>query len=239
MKKQKSILLMAALGLIMSALSAQTGYTQSVTTQTSKSASIQIKALPFNITTPGTYVLTGNLTSSLLRSGTGPSLGAINISTTVAGPVVVDLKGFTITGPGSNSFAVTIGALTTEGNTYPITIKNGTISNFEYGVTAVGTPTNQNNYFLSDIIVNNIVFDVTSTGTAVGYGINFVYVNSSTVSNCTFNGATYGIADYGSSTGNSYNGITFLNTPYPFIVWRALNSPFALDRCQFSAPPAQ
>jgi len=239
MNKQKNILLTAAFGLIMSAISPQTGHTQSLTTQAVKSTSIKISALPFNITAPGTYVLTGNLTCSLLRSGSGPSLGAINISTAAAGPVVVDLNGFTITGPGSNSFAVTIGVLTTEGNTYPITIKNGTISNFEYALTGIGTAPKQNN--LSDIIANNIVFDVTSTPTAVGYGINFVYVNSSSISNCTINGATVGIADSASVTGNSYNGITFLNTPFPLNVEQqsAPNSPFVLDHCLFSVPPAK
>jgi hypothetical protein len=228
----RNILLTAALALTMSAFSAHAGNTQSVATKAGSPVGNPISTLPFNITAPGTYVLTGNLTSSLLRSGNWPCLGAINISTAVAGPVVVDLKGFTITGPGSNSFAVTIGALTTQGNTYPITIKNGIISNFEYGITA----STSNPPSLSKITVNNIAFNVTSTGTAVGYGVNFLGVNSSTVSNCTFNGATYGIADYGSVGGNRYNGITFLNTIYPFLVE---GSPLVLDSCEFSAAPAQ
>jgi parallel beta-helix repeat protein len=210
----KHTLLTAALGLIMSALSAQ-------------SANIKISSLPFNITAPGTYVLTGNLTSSVTRTST--DTGAINISTAISGSVVVDLKGFTITGPGSNSFGVTIGSISSGvSNTYPITVRNGTIANFEYGVSAFTQPQT------SDLTVNNIVFDVISTGTAVGYGINFGYVNSSTISNCTFNDATYGIADYSSAGGNRYNNNTFVNNVYPLIVE---GGPITLTHCQFDGPP--
>jgi hypothetical protein len=75
--KLKSPLPMAAFGLL-SVLSAQ-------------AVTIKISSLPFAITAPGTYVLTGNLTS--------PSASdAITIDASVTGPVVVDLKGFTLTG---------------------------------------------------------------------------------------------------------------------------------------------
>jgi hypothetical protein len=142
---------------------------------------------------------------------------------------VVDLKGFTITGPGSNSFGVTIGSISSGvSNAYPITVRNGTITNFEYGVSAITqTP-------LSDITVNKIVFDVISTGTAVGYGINFFSVNSSTINNCTFNDATYGIADYGSVGGNRYDNITFVRNVYPLIVE---GGPITLNHCQFDGSP--
>ena len=46
---------------------------------------------------PGAYVLTGNLTSPLTTYG----LGAIDLSTPVAGAVVLDLKEFTVTGNGA------------------------------------------------------------------------------------------------------------------------------------------
>jgi hypothetical protein len=212
--KLQNTLLMAVLGLTMGALTAQ-------------SANIQISSLPFNITAPGTYILTGNLISSATRTST--DTGAINISTAITGAVAVALKGFTITGPGSNSFGVTIGSISSGvSNTYPITVRNGTIANFEYGVSAITqTP-------LSDITVNNIVFDVISTGTAVGYGINFFSVNSSTIKNCSFNDATYGIADYGSAGGNRYDNITFVGNVYPLIVE---GGPITLNHCQFDGPP--
>jgi hypothetical protein len=80
-------------------------------------ANIKISSLPFNITAPGTYVLTGNLSYT-----SGSSFGAISISGQIEGPVVVDLKGFTITG---DVVASNVGVLIRDGTeTYPITIRN-------------------------------------------------------------------------------------------------------------------
>src|SRR5262245_1924237 len=88
----KNILLATALGLIISALSAQTGYAQSVAT---KPASIPISSLPFDISAPGNYVLTGNLSTD--------APGCIIIHTPlINGTVTVDLKGFTINGFGGH-----------------------------------------------------------------------------------------------------------------------------------------
>src|SRR5271163_2271065 len=88
--------LTAALSLIMSAIVAQP-------------ADIKISSLPFNITAPGTYVLTGNLSTQIVGA-----TGDINISTNIAGPVVLDLKGFSITGPGygsGGSLCISIGSI--------------------------------------------------------------------------------------------------------------------------------
>jgi hypothetical protein len=49
-----------------------------------------ITSLPFIITTPGTYVLAGDLSSTVAN------VDAIQISTATSGPVIVDLKGFTL-----------------------------------------------------------------------------------------------------------------------------------------------
>jgi hypothetical protein len=83
-------LLMAAFGLL-SALSAQ-------------AANIKISSLPFAITAPGTYVVTGNLTFAATTN-----VAAITISTAIQGPVIVDLKGFTLTGGAGDSIGVGIG----------------------------------------------------------------------------------------------------------------------------------
>jgi hypothetical protein len=117
------ILLTAAFGLIMSALSAL-------------SANIPISYLPFAITAPGTYVLTGSLTFSSPPSG--DAVAAITVSTSISGPVIVDLKGFTLTGSAGNTLGVGIGTFagTNAPNTNPITIRNGTIKNFGFGVWA-------------------------------------------------------------------------------------------------------
>jgi hypothetical protein len=124
----------------------------------SQAANIKISSLPFNITAPGTYVLTGNLT---FASG---NQAGINVISNVSGPVVVDLKGFILAGPGaaqhpsSGSVGVLIGTLisgdftppvTGSLNTYPITIRNGTISHCTSGI-YVGQRT--------DVTINNIAF---------------------------------------------------------------------------------
>ena len=100
---------------------------------------------------PGTCVLTGNLTSPLTTYG----LGAINISTPVAGAVVLDLKEFTVTGNGAITTGVTIAYNAASGNTYTITIRNGTLTNFGYGVITFSGGA----VVLSDIIVNGMVFN--------------------------------------------------------------------------------
>jgi hypothetical protein len=209
--KLKSTLLMAAFGLL-SALSAQ-------------AANIKISSLPFTITAPGTYVLTGNLTFS---SYTGPG---INISSAAAGPIVLDLKGFTITGDGVSSTAILIGYISPSvSNTYPITIRNGTITNVMRGVGAFdafsGAP-------LFDITVNNMVFNnISYQG---GSGIQFGNVSSSTISNCTFNNVYYGIYDANSTGGNSFNNNSYVNNTFCLTVSSKL---ITLAHCQFSPPPS-
>ena len=104
------ILLTAAFGLIMSALSAQ-------------SANIPISYLPFPITAPGTYVVTRNLSFPLSATG----IEAITISTAISGSVILDLKGFTLTGGGGDSIGIGIGVFagTNGPNSNPITVRNG------------------------------------------------------------------------------------------------------------------
>jgi hypothetical protein len=213
-------LLTASLGLMMSAIAVKCADSQTVTAQTAESPSIKISALPFNIVAPGTYVLTSNLTFS--ASGTA----AINISSAIAGPVVLNLKGFTITGSDTNT-VVSIGMISPGvSNTYSITIRNGTIQGGEAGVrTYYGS--------FSDITVHNVVFN---QGIA---GIEFINVASSTVSNCTFNGSYYGIYDADSNGGNRYNNETFVSNVYPLFVYGAngaIATVLRLDHCQFDAP---
>jgi hypothetical protein len=63
--------------------------------QGAQSANIPILALPFKITAPGTYVLMGNLTYPVPANVPNNSVPpAILISPSVAGPVILDLKGF-------------------------------------------------------------------------------------------------------------------------------------------------
>jgi hypothetical protein len=59
--RSKNILQTAALGLTMSALAVQTATAQTVTAQAAPPTNIPISSVPFVISAPGTYVLTGDL----------------------------------------------------------------------------------------------------------------------------------------------------------------------------------
>jgi hypothetical protein len=211
--KRKISPLAAAFGLIICTLSAQ-------------AANIPISTLPFTITAPGTYVLTGDLNSSSLGN-------AISVGMGIQGPVIIDLKGFTITGPGEASIGVSIGlnvpGSATDTNPFPITVRNGTISNFGFGVLA------EHKNPPSDITVHKIVFNTSANSANNGAGVFFYLVNSSTVSNCTFHGGAYGIEDSLSSGGNRYNNDTFIDTGTCLSV---ISSNIVLNHSQFDGPPA-
>jgi hypothetical protein len=169
-----TILLTVSLGLIMSA-----------TAQAASSTTITQSQLPFTISTPGTYVPTGNLTCPSTNTG------AINIIHNLPGAVIIDLKGFTLTGPGDGGTTAGIIIHTIEGyNSFPVTIRNGTIKNFYVGVT-VGEQ--------NDITVNNVTILEPSVPSTYQYGIIYERCNSSRVNNCTFNalvpGPTQAITD--------------------------------------------
>ena len=211
--RSKNILLTAAFGLIMSAITAQ-------------AANVQITSLPFNITAPGTYVLTSNLSWTQIN-GTP----AITVATTVAGPVILNLEGFTLSTPGNENVA---GGVLVQSNptNSKITIRNGTIEYFSTGVNA-GSTTG----YLSNIHIETITF--------VGNreGISFRQVNSSTVSNCTFiaylpiGGALNGISDSDSQGGNLYIDNYFDGYQnIEFQVNSGAGNPIVLKRCLFAAP---
>jgi hypothetical protein len=180
-----------------------------------KAGEIPISSLPFTIAAPGTYVLKGNLQTN--------SQGAITIATNIQGPVVLDLNGFTLTAANANGNGIVIGGFGP--TTYPITIKNGTISG---GLTA--NPGNTA-YPTTEITVDNVTF-------AGQFGMWFFQTSYSTVKNCTFQ--TCGIADYNSPGGNRYLNLTFINT-----VGQALfvggssgrvPSVLTLEDCEFANP---
>jgi hypothetical protein len=179
-----------------------------------KSASILILSLPFTITAPGAYVLTGNLDYN--GGGINP---AISINGPIAGPVVVDLKGFTITSDVAHSNV----CVSISGNTglYPITIRNGTITKFEEGIYANS---------VSNITVNNIVFNENY------FAVSLAVVDSSTIYNCTFNSNIFGLEDINGTGGNSYNNNNFGIGGTRALYIQSSNTPLVLDRCDFAAP---
>jgi hypothetical protein len=242
-----TLLLTVSLSLIMSAITAQAAPKKNPPPP----PPIQISSLPFVISAPGTYVLAGNLTAPI----TPYKVGAINIATVVIGPVIVDLKGFAITGPGPwESGGITDGIIIgSDGsgvtNPYPVTVRNGTINNFGIAIES-STPDNLATITLSKITIDNIVFNLPPT-TVDAAGVAGVWFNNtslSIVSNCTFKGitndVTYGIADHFSTGGNSYNNNTFLNMYYPIVVQSAApiqlpsnTTHLVLKSCQFAPPP--
>lgn len=183
-------------------------------------ADVVISAVPYTITAPGNYVLASNLTCTVNQP-------AITINVTLPGKVVLDLRGFTISGFG------TIGSTQTASGVYLynptnsyISIKNGIIQGFYCGVCA---------YTCNNIHVDHLTFTGTGNTNAL-----FEYVNGSSISDCTFAGtAGAGILDISSTTGNSYSNNLFRGSQY-FLLNVDGNisktSSLILEHCQFGVP---
>jgi hypothetical protein len=96
---------------------------------------VPITYLAFTITTAGTYVLKSNLTYPSTTAGP-----AISVSGVITGPVIIDLKGFTLTGSGnfsSGPAAIAITALNQYPNDFPITVQNGPVTLCVLGLNAL------------------------------------------------------------------------------------------------------
>ncbi|MCA9307861.1 MAG: hypothetical protein KDA16_15140, partial [Phycisphaerales bacterium] len=78
-----------------------------------------IASLPYNITAPGSYYLTGNLATA----GNGITVSASDVT--------IDLMGFTITGSDPNDFT---GVLLTSDSFDNVTVRDGTLRTFRFGV---------------------------------------------------------------------------------------------------------
>jgi hypothetical protein len=193
-----------------------------------QSANIKISALPFNITAPGTYVLTGNLT---FNSFTDTAI------TIAAGSVILDLKGYAILntyqtplGSTGSSTAVLIPHSATTNN---VTVRNGTIRNFQYGVLTENR-TSSPQLFINNVQINQMNF-ITPFAS---YGVLFEQANSSSVTNCTF--VQSYIDDEQSQGGNRYSNNSLLDCS--MLVKNFLDPndpssiPLVLDGCHFDAP---
>ena len=231
MLKQSLLTLSATLSLA-SALTAQT---------TTPTQNTPIRALPFTISTPGTYVLKSNLTYA--GNGNNFNQGAITINA-AGGTVILELKGFTITNAGNNdpttggSFTSGISIQSFPGGTPPVvTIRNGTITNFATGIYDVGA---------SDITINRVVFNQNNQG------ISLQSVANATVSNCQFYGKNSpngfpaaGIYDVSSPGGNAFHNNTFTNlvnalsigTLLPLNPGDPTNATLTIDGCRVAPAP--
>lgn len=187
--KLQHTLLMAALGLSMSAIPAQA------------TPKIPIARVPFNITGPGAYELVGNLFCNT------PNVAAITISN-ITGPVILDFKGFTLTGlgngtltmPGSAAPGILINGGQPTINPNSVIIRNGTVTQFRVEVQA---------QFLGDLTIRNMILTgpspVDSPGG--GTGISLFAVNNSLISDCNITAQT-GIVDNLSFGGNRYENVS-------------------------------
>ena len=194
---------MAAFGLIMSAFTVQ-------------ATPVLITALPFNITAPGTYLVASNLNLSSDQNG-------ITIIVPKAGPVVLDLQGFTLSGLATRTGYSGVAINNPTGSS--IAVRNGTIQAWTYGVSATAC---------SNVHFKNITFiGQNDLCEAVFNG-----VSSSSVNYCAFTGsAQYAILDESTTTGNSYANNTFDGGQAVTLSVQSINAPLILPNCHFYPTP--
>jgi hypothetical protein len=141
--------------------------------------------------------------------------------------VIVDLKGFTITG---SSIAISGGV----SNAFPITVRNGTITHFGVGIDVE----NNNPAGLSSITISNLTITALTVPPSPSFCVLFNgYVKNSVVRDCTFNTADYGIRDILSPGGNRYSNITMNAVAEALDVVQAPGT-HVLDQCEFAPAPA-
>ena len=199
---------------------------------------VTIPSLPFTISAPGAYILATDFTFA--NSGT-----AIDILPGLTGPVVLDFKGHTITGPGfitAPGFNFQSTAITVEGiNRYPITIQNGTLSNFEGGIRTAGGCNATGNVTI-DSMIFNLPTKYGPFGSG-GSGVSFDGAYNCSVKNCTFNAistdssGSSGIGDNDPQGGNSYANNTFNGVSAPFSITTDFDcgiDQFVLDNAKYS-----
>jgi hypothetical protein len=169
----------------------------------SPSVGTKITSLPYTISTPGYYYLTGNLSIS----------GSFGILIN-ANDVTLDLMGFALTGPANNSnFGIIWG---TQNN---IEVRNGTLTGWSIGVKGDGGAhhrlinlrANGNTYGIwmngDDVLIQGCTAAPGSFGSGYGYGLT-IYNFSGAVTGCTVTGfPENGIfIDSGKISGNVVTG---------------------------------
>jgi hypothetical protein len=209
MIRLNTILPMAALSLIMSAIAVQSAKS-STETGTSLIAR-PIASLPITITKPGYYYFVSDMYTYPTFATPAGSAPAITVN--APGNVTIDLNGFTLSGPlqafVDGWYANPPGMAIQSSN---VTIKNGTIAGFYSPLTASGQYSGGVQYYISNVNIQSVTF------TDGGYlnSLKFLSVNKSIVRDCRF-GAPEGfsskIYDAGSQTGNRYINDTF-DGPY-------------------------
>ncbi len=130
-----------------------------------------INSLPYTISTPGDYVLGGNLTYNVATSGAA----AITFN---VGNVTLDFAGHFISGLGAGSNTGAYGLYGS--NRANITVQNGSIVGFFYGIYFNGSnSTGANN-------TGNVITNMRLPSNTL-YGINLIYPTTCRVENCQIN----------------------------------------------------
>jgi hypothetical protein len=119
-------------------------------------------------------------------------------------------------------------------NRFPITIRNGTLKNFDVGVwaeTAQAAPLNHIN------VDNMTIFATTPAPNGNSAGIVFGgFIDSSTVSGCALYDSIIGIQDIDSNGGNSYTNITFTEVYYQLFILPYGPATVVLSECHVKPP---
>jgi hypothetical protein len=188
-----------------------------------------ISTVPVVITKPGHYYFVANLYFQLPTPTAPPTAITVN----APGPVVIDMRGFTISGgqryefPTGGSTVYPTGILIQSSN---VTVENGKVSGFWNGILASGSTAA---YFAGNNL-ESVTF--VSSGNDESF---FTYVNNSIVRNCQYINNYGGVYDIFSQTGNRYINDTVTNSNDPqfsFSVATPFNSKIG---CTYTSVPSQ
>jgi parallel beta-helix repeat protein len=156
----------------------------------------KITSLPYIISTPGFYYLTGNLNYS---NNTGR---AITIS---SDNVTLDLMGFAITGLNRGATRGILGE--NSGGLKNVEIRNGTVQGFEFGITDATSSSTSFRVFNARVRENSYGITLPGSGNlikgcTVSNNTDGIYVNMSTASGNVVENCGRGIFGTGTISGN-------------------------------------
>jgi parallel beta-helix repeat protein len=186
------------------------------------SVGTKITSVPYTISAPGFYYLSGNLTYS----------GSTNAITVNADDVTLDLMGFSLTnsGPKGSTYGVNLTGRTN------VEIRNGTVRNFNFGVydglvnstngkhCAINVRAYGNTLGITLAGINNLIKGCNaSNNTTTG-----IYLQSGLISDCVASNNVYGIKVLGPA--NVLGNIVFNNSGYNFDLGNGVATAIMVDR---------
>jgi hypothetical protein len=176
--------------------------------------------------------LTGNIVCQITNSAT-PGLSIIIdlAKSAQTGGVVLDFQGDTISASKLNNAS---GVLVQSNPTISrIIIKNGTLQGF-----GIGIDLNNPGNLSANYLLNAHVENMTLNGDGGLADLRLSRVNSSTITDCTFNASEYGILDTFTLLSNSYSNNSFHGSQTTLIAVSNTAGPLVTGHCQFQASPS-